>query len=183
MVPRKSFSGVPVARDVAAYQGSLLRVLGSGKLVWYTTVVYSMVPDGVRDMVPGMDTDGVHDMVSRNPNRKHVPPSRRRYEESHPTVTVRVDQELYRQLKSLRESTGQSVADVLKVGLGRVQADLRPAQEQAYSDGYEDAQNEYEVTYWCSRCQRRHLSIDTDEQKEAAAGLMYQAGWHSTACA
>ena len=41
---------------------------------------------------------------------------------------------------------------------------------------------EYEVTYWCSRCSRRHLSITTDEAMNAAAQLMYEAGWHSTAC-
>ena len=31
---------------------------------------------------------------------------------------------------------------------------------------------EYEATYWCSRCSRRHLSITTDEAMNAAAQVI-----------
>lgn len=129
-----------------------------------------------------MDAGGVHDMVSRKSNRKHVPPSRRRYEETHPTVTLRVDQALYNQLKSLKEATGQSVADVLRIGLGKAQAVAEQAYTQGAEFGYEEAREEFEVTYWCSGCQQRHMSASTHEQKEAAANLLYRAGWHDPAC-
>lgn len=122
--------------------------------------------------------------------QRHVPPSRIRYEANHPPVTARVSKELYDELKSLKGSGGLSVADVLKIGLEKTkpkvheayQKGYREGGEEGFSEGWEKARKGYEVIYWCARCRRRHLSITTDEEKEAAASLMYREGWCSTAC-
>ena len=58
-------------------------------------------------------------MVNKQGKRRSTPPSRRRYETSHPTVSFRVDHDLYARLKELKEKANLSVADVLKIGLGR----------------------------------------------------------------
>ena len=58
-------------------------------------------------------------MVKTKGKRGSITPSRRRYEASHPTVSFRVDLDLYAQLKGLKEKANLSVADVLKVGLER----------------------------------------------------------------
>ena len=63
--------------------------------------------------------DRVIDMVNKQGKRRSTPPSRRRYETSHPTVSFRVDLDLYARLKELKEKANPSVADVLKVGLER----------------------------------------------------------------
>ena len=126
-------------------------------------------------------------MVTRRSGKRSVPPSRRRYEASHPTLTVRVSRELYEELQELRNVAGLSYSDVLKQGLD----EAKVATEDAYVKGYEEgsdsgeqiAKEKYEVTYYCSRCRRRHLTIDTDREKEAAAMLMYEARWHSPRCA
>ena len=55
-------------------------------------------------------------MVNKQGKRRSTPPSRRRYEASHPTVSFRVDLDLYAELKALKEKANLSVADVLKVG-------------------------------------------------------------------
>ncbi len=60
-------------------------------------------------------------MVNKQGKRRPTPPSRRRYETSHPTVSFRVDHDLYARLKELKEKANLSVADVLKIGLGRWQ--------------------------------------------------------------
>ncbi len=122
--------------------------------------------------------------------QRHVPPSRTRYEANHPAVTARVSKELFAELKVLKKQAGLSVADVLKIGLEKSKPRAGEAYEKGYQEGGEEgfvlgwgqAEEEYEVTYWCASCRRRHLSITTDEEKEAAAALMYQAGWHSTVC-
>ena len=56
-------------------------------------------------------------MVNRSGKRRPLPPSRERYQQSHPTVSLRVDLDLYARLKELKEKANLSVADVLKVGL------------------------------------------------------------------
>ena len=117
-------------------------------------------------------------MVKPRRTHRHVAPSRTRYEAGHPTVTVRVDRALYDNLKALKDTAGLSMADVLKVGLEKAQPDL----EAAYHQGYEEAEAEYKVTYWCAHCRERHMVITTDAEKEAACKLMYQAGWYNPKC-
>jgi hypothetical protein len=53
------------------------------------------------------------------PKRRSKPPSRRRFEASHPSVSARVDLDLYAQLKKLKEKHNMTILDVLKVGLER----------------------------------------------------------------
>ena len=129
----------------------------------------------------------------RRMGKKSAPPSRLRYEKANPAVTVRISSELRAILAELKETHKLSLGDVLRIGVEKAKPDLDTAYErgreeayqeeyQAYSEGYEEAKMEYEVTYWCSRCRRRHLTITTDEEKKAAAQLMYDAGWRSTAC-
>ena len=54
------------------------------------------------------------------PKRRSVPPSKQRYLATHPTVSVRVELDLYTQLKELKEKANLSMADVLKIGLERL---------------------------------------------------------------
>ena len=146
-------------------------------------------------MVAGM----VNDMVSRSTSkRRHVPPSRLKYEASHPTISIRVDRELYDELKALKDTTGLSVAQVLKVGLEKAQTSTGEAHEKGYRmglqmgqkqgiqkgkiEGFEAAKKKYAVSYYCTYCGERHLTIESNEEKKAAAVMMSEAGWHDLAC-
>ena len=117
-------------------------------------------------------------MAPPNPRKKNTSPSRRRYEAKNPVVSVRVPRDLYDALMEFKESLGQSMADVLKLGLELARPDL----EKAWNQGFEAAQEEYEVSFRCNRCRRRHLSITTDEEKKDAASMMYKAGWYDPDC-
>ena len=119
---------------------------------------------------------------SRQKGKKSVPPSRVRYEQAHPTVTVRISSELRERLDFFKEAHGLSLGDVLRIGLEKAEPDLDRAYGRGANDGYEEAKEEYEVTYRCRECRQRHLNITSDEEKKAAADLMYQAGWHSPDC-
>ena len=48
---------------------------------------------------------------------KRIPPSRKRYEQTHPVVSARVDVETYKELQELKQVSGISVADLVRVGL------------------------------------------------------------------
>ena len=102
-------------------------VIWQGNLMWYKPVV--------------------HNMVSRK-KVKSVPPSRLRYEATHPNVTVRVDQQLADELKSLKETTGLSMADVLKIGMDRT----KPVAGDAFKKGRLSALEDcYHIA--CDDCQ------------------------------
>ena len=146
-------------------------------------------------MVAGM----VNDMVSRSTSkRRHVPPSRLKYEASHPTISIRVDRELYDELKALKDTTGLSVAQVLKIGREKAQIATDEGYEKGHRmgfekgqrqglhkgrmEGFESAEKKYAVSYHCGRCGERHLTIQSSKAKEAAADAMLDAGWYDPNC-
>jgi flagellar biosynthesis/type III secretory pathway protein FliH len=78
--------------------------------------------------------------MSRKSKRK-APPSRIKYENSHPTVSCRVSKELYDRLSKSKEVDGKSFADILKIGLGIAEKDdkkLVEAKQESYDEGYNE---------------------------------------------
>ena len=122
--------------------------------------------------------------------KRHVPPSRERYEKSHPTVTVRVTAELYEELQELRTTAGFSFGQVLRSGLDKAQLAVEKGLDGARREGYrqglakgcEVTRAKYSVDYYCSGCKRKHLTITQNNEKNAAARLMFEAGWRSPRC-
>ncbi len=86
--------------------------------------------------------------MARKPKRK-APPSRIKYEKSHPTVTCRVSKELYDRLDKSRKVDGKSFADILRRGLGIVEKNNKKLIQaknkgwiEGYEEGLEDGKNE-----------------------------------------
>ena len=93
-------------------------------------------------------------MVKTKGKRGSIPPSRRRYEASHPTVSFRVGLDLYAQLKRLKEKANLSVADVLKVGLERCEPLVGEALHTGFMGGLAES---YAVA--CDDCQDQVMAI------------------------
>ena len=97
---------------------------------------------------------GLYHRPGRSGKRRPLPPSRERYERSHPTVSLRVDLDLYAQLKALKEKANLSVADVLKVGLQKGE----PLVGEAFRNGFMSALAEvYEAV--CDGCEDAVMAI------------------------
>ena len=67
--------------------------------------------------------------------KKRPPPARLKYEASHPVVSIRVDRDIHDEIRKLKKDHGLSMADIVKVGLQRVDSVI----ETALKKGYEDA--------------------------------------------
>ena len=93
-------------------------------------------------------------MVNRSGKRRSLPPSRQRYQQAHPTVSLRVDLDLCAQLKGLKEQAGLSVADVLKIGLGR----CGPLVGEAFHNGFMSALAEAYQNV-CDTCEDEVMAI------------------------
>jgi len=93
-------------------------------------------------------------MANAHGKRRSTPPSRQRYEVSNPTVSVRVDQDLYAQLKALKQTSDMSVADVLKVGLER----CSPLVGEAFHNGFMSALAEAYQNV-CDTCEDEVMAI------------------------
>ena len=123
---------------------------------------------------------------------KKKAPSRARYEQRHPTVSCRVPRDVYDRLKAVKKAEGRSVADILKIGLGILEPQIKDKAEiikKAYNSGRDDAYEEgycdgalyYRVTYPCSVC-GKWLEVTTEAEKEAIKQFMQQEGWGHKKC-
>jgi hypothetical protein len=107
----------------------------------------------------------------------HKPPSRIRYERSHPTISVRVSRELHDEIKNLMKITGKSMGDVLREAHDK----QMPSAKKAYQAGYDYAKDLFAVSYPCSVCGAQ-IALTSKEAKEAVAQYMKDRGWHHTRC-
>ena len=66
------------------------------------------------------------------------PPSRIRYERSHPVVSARLSMEDYRKLMELKRRRGVSLAQLIREVIGTAKADFDWFYRIGYEKGYED---------------------------------------------
>ena len=100
-------------------------------------------------------------MANQGGKRRPLPPSRERYERSHPTVSLRVDIDLYAQLKALKKKANLSVADVLKVGLEKSE----PLVGEAFQNGFMSALAEAYQNV-CDTCEDEVMAIAIAQGEE-----------------
>jgi hypothetical protein len=113
--------------------------------------------------------------------KAHKPPSRIKYDESHPTVSVRVDRKLYDELKELQNLTGKSLTDILREAVRKQKPWAKDAYDLGQKAGYDSAKRQFEVTYRCSVCGGL-ITMNTADEKKAAAQYMRENGWKHSKC-
>ena len=107
----------------------------------------------------------------------HKPPSKIKYDQAHPTVSIRVTKELYDNLNYLREYGGKSLGDILREAVGK----QKETTDVAYQTGYDVAKKEYAVVFKCSVC-GGDLTISGDKAKTSAAQYMKEHKWGHVSC-
>jgi len=101
---------------------------------------------------------------------KRKPPSRIKYEQSHPVISCRVPMEIYDRLQDIKQRDGKSFTDILRIGL-RIRESKAKREDEAYSEGYEEAEREFKVTYACSVCGKT-IALRGKEAKQATSEYM-----------
>ncbi len=112
-----------------------------------------------------------------------VAPSRKRYEASHPVISVRVTKQIYDQLQEARQN-GQSYGDVLRVGLRIQKTNLQPLQEKIETLELENIELEELVErrfvrYPCYVC-KSLLTVESEQEKEVCRQALRGRFRHST---
>ena len=140
-----------------------------------------MVKGRANDTVKGRANDTVKGRANDMVKGKHIPPSRERYQESHPVVSIRVSRELYDELQAIKKKGKRSFADILKEGLGMEKATTERGYQVGYAKGYAEAKKRFCITYPCSVC-HKPIELNSEPEKEAARQAMVNAKWGHTAC-
>ena len=124
--------------------------------------------------VNGMVKGRVNDMVKG----KNRPPSRIRYEQTHPVIAIRVDKETAERLKDLARESGKSLATLIKENL-----DLQEDEyTEAWSKGYDEGTKEHQIWYYCSVCQKRLDVEPNSDSHKAMISYMREHGWGHSTC-
>jgi antitoxin component of RelBE/YafQ-DinJ toxin-antitoxin module len=107
-------------------------------------------------------------------------PSRERYERENPTVSARIPKETRLKLLSNLKKLGMTLPDALKLLAGELEIKLIPIDE-ARQAGYEEAKNQFVVTYQCSVC-GKSIELSNPKAKEYASNCMTDRGWGHAEC-
>ena len=122
----------------------------------------------------------------RNKTKPHKPPSRLRYEQSHPTMSCRLDKDTHTLLKQRLEDLGSiSFAAFVKNSLGLLELDtpdIEEIKEEAGGEGYAEAIKEWQIWYFCDVCHKRIDIEPNSDAHRAIIDYMRKAGWGHIDC-
>lgn len=119
------------------------------------------------------------------PKSTHKTPSQIRYEQSHPTMSFRLPKELYDQLKEHLATRGASFADFVRESLGAQQLkmpDMEEIKEKAWNEGYDQAEEDYEIFFYCSVCNKRVAVLSGSKCHQEIMRYLREAGWGHATC-
>lgn len=108
---------------------------------------------------------------------RRKPPSRIKYEEKHPVVSIRLPRETYDDLMKFKGQSGYGLADIIQATLNKQAIEV----EMAYWRGIEVAEKKLKVTYRCSVCGKL-IVVDSEEEKKAIGAYMSENGWGHVDC-
>ena len=109
--------------------------------------------------------------------KKQPPPAKVKYDKSHPIISIRVSQDLKKQLDEIREMSGKSVGDILREAVGVQSKSIKNAWNRSHSL----AKSKYGVNYKCSVC-GGNILLESKDAKQAAAKYMREHGWKHSNC-
>jgi len=116
----------------------------------------------------------------------HKPPARIRYEQSHPTVSCRLSRDEYDLLKQrLEDLGGVSFADFVKDSLGLLalkMPDIEEIKERAWDKGYDQAEKDCQIWYYCAACGERIDMEPNDDSHKGMIGYMKEHGRGHPSC-
>jgi len=128
----------------------------------------------------------VNHTVKNKVKGTHKPPARVRYEESHPTMSCRLDKDTHDLLKQrLEDLGGVSFADFVKDSLGLLQLkmpDIEEIKDTAAGEGYNQATEDYQIWHYCAGCRKRIDIEPNDNAHKAIISYMKDKGWAYASC-
>jgi len=106
------------------------------------------------------------------------PPSRVRYEKSHPIVSARLRMNHYKKLKKILETEEKRFAQFVRDAIDKSETEYSNAYELGYYNGTEDS----EIWFYCSICGEKMPIIPNSESHKALLQYMDEHDWGHISC-
>ena len=122
--------------------------------------------------------------------KRHKPPSRIRYEKTHPVISVRMPKKWIDDLDAYLDEQGLSRGDFYRISLGKQKANYRRAYIQGYNKGYNIGLNaEYEkgmqdwgIQFPCRICGELVYIPPNSDCHKAIIEFLRECGWAHAEC-
>ena len=112
--------------------------------------------------------------------RKHVPPSRLRYEKSHPTLSIRLSLKDKEIVLKIAQKSGKNISQILQEGLRLVETKTDGAYRIGYKEGRKAGWGRFEAP--CSNC-GRPMEFDIKSSENVRDCLLAAfSNWYHTDC-
>ncbi len=120
----------------------------------------------------------------------HKPPSRIRYEKTHPVVSFRVKIDYYKRLKSLLKDTDRSIGDFFREALGVQETNYAKMERKAElkgfrrgkKEGYKKGKEDWNIWFYCNVCGEVIWIRPSDNAHEHIIKYMKEVGWGHAKC-
>lgn len=109
---------------------------------------------------------------------RRKPPSRIKYERSHPVVSARLNQSDHNKLKKMLDSEGKSFAKFLQETIGKAAVKY----DKAYDAGYNRGKEDWQIWYCCTVCGKRIDVKPKNNSHNAIIQYMKKNGWGHLTC-
>lgn len=119
--------------------------------------------------------------------KKHQPPSKLKYAENHPSVTVHLTKDEHKDLLEMAFNNDKTMNQLIKEAVGLIRRTWKKQQyffNEGSESGYEDAVKDFSRNFKCSRC-GRPLEIKPNLENQLYQWLVNEsskAGWHHGNC-
>ncbi|MFC1902542.1 hypothetical protein ACFLX4_00530 [Chloroflexota bacterium] len=113
---------------------------------------------------------------------RNKPPSRIRYEQSHPVISTRISAQLHEQLKEYLASREESLADFIRESLGVQKPPIEKIEEAAWNKGYDRAEEDYRIRYPCSKCGKGIEMLPGSSWHKAIMKFLEEKGFKHQNC-
>lgn len=129
--------------------------------------------------------------MPRSKRVKHVPPSRKRYQDSHPVLALRLPKAEYDELQLKKSESALTWLDLIHIALGKIEPLIK--QSKAEGDdlnkkltavrkvGFQQGMDAYKVSYPCATC-HKPIDVTTPRERRAIAEFMERKGWTHAEC-
>lgn len=106
------------------------------------------------------------------------PPSRIRYEKSHPVVSARLSMDYYEKLQKVLKTEEKSFAQFVRDVMDKAEIEY----SNAYSLGYYEGTEDSEIWFYCNICGKKVLILPNSESHKAIIKYMKEHGWGHKTC-
>lgn len=115
-------------------------------------------------------------------------PSRIKYEQNHPTISVRLPKDKREKLLAMLKTMDVTLPQLILNFIGEHEIKIQPIEiikgtsfRAGLGKGYQQAVKNCAIKYPCSKC-GKEIVVSTEEEKKAIRGFMTESGWRHGDC-